>query len=371
MALRIRKRHSVAHSVRWVWTAGLLFTPCTPNVHAQDTVPLLVRVEDRTRLGPRNRVVARDPATSTDRDIYRSEGRIPYDVTLSEDGRYLAFIEVLSQGGAGTRRVTVLDRAGRIVTALGVSAVYAPRVVREYVWCCDTGTIAVVTGGLGDEAGSGESTTLPVGLSLVDVRTGDVSAVEQLRSPQQINWVPFDSSLYVKDSPQAGSRARGAVRFLVYRYHAPTRTLSVTTRRGVFFSPDGKYYFDRGTGEGSRSIAVYRTSDDENITSQVLPQGEYQLSGPGWQPGADHALVFAEESRRTERPRHERGRKFAREPTRGPQVHSDRWNVIVDAETGRVIDRFQGDIRVGWTTNVRALPVERRTGIDLMPSRRP
>lgn len=374
MDLQISERPNLADSVRRVWALGLLLPFCAPGsaAHAQDTIPFLVRVEDRARVGPRNRVVARDPVTGTDREVYRSEGHIPYEVTLSADGRYLAFIEVVSQTGAGSRRLTVIDRAGQIVSLLGTSAVYAPRVVREYVWCCGPDTLAIITGGLGDEGGSGESTTLPYGLSLVDVRTSLASPIEGLRFPLQVSWAPFDSSLYIKDSPQITPGARGPLTFPVYRYHVPTRTLSATSRRGVFFSPDGKYYFDTGIGEGSRRLTLYRAVDDEDITPQLaLPQQHLGPEG-GWVAGASHALVFMEKpAPQTVKPSQRDERRFVRERSRSPQVYADRWNVIVDAETGRVIDRFQGDIGVGWKTNVRALPVERRTGVELVPLRRP
>ena len=54
-----------------------------------------------------------------------------------------------------------------------------------------------------------------------------------------------------------------------------------------------------------------------------------------------------------------------------PQLYPDRWNVAVDAETGRVIERFQGDIGAGWKTNSRALPVEGHGGVELVQLRGP
>lgn len=373
----------VETSLRWGWSLGLLVALCAPEnttraqdtvpllVRVQDTIPLLVRVEDRTRVGPRNRVVARNPVNGVDRDVYRSDGHIPYEVTLSPEGRYLAFIEVVGKAEAGGQRVTVIDRAGQIVSLLGASSLYARRGVREYVWCCGPDTLAIITGGLADEGGGGESTTLPYGLSLVDVRTGLATPIEGVRFPLQINWAPFDSSLYIKDSPQNKSGERGSVAFPVYRYHVPTRTLSTTTRRGVFFSPDGKYYFDRGIGEGSRSLTLYRAVDDEDVTRQLALPRDQVGPGGGWVAGAPHALAFTEKpAPQTPKPT-QRERRFGGARSRTPQLNTDRWNVILDAETGQVIDRFQGDIGVGWKTNAPALPVERRTGVELIPLRRP
>jgi hypothetical protein len=53
----------------------------------------------------------------------------------------------------------------------------------------------------------------------------------------------------------------------------------------------------------------------------------------------------------------------------GRSVAPDRWNLAVDAETKRVTERFQGDIRA-WRTSGPVLPVEKRTGVELVAPRR-
>jgi hypothetical protein len=331
-------------------------------------VPVLVRVEDRTRVGPRNRVVLQHPQTRVDREVYRSEGHIPYDVSVSPDGRYLAFIEVVSQTGAGKQRLTVIEPSGEIASILGESSLYAARGIREYLWCCGPDTLAIITGGLADEGGMGESTTLPYGLSLIDVRTGVATPVEGLRFPVQIHWAAFDSSLYIKDSPHA---ARGAPRPLVwpvYRLHLPTRVLSRTTHHGVYVSPYGTYYFDTGVYEASRRFQLYRTADDQDVTARLTVARHHLGPEGGWMPGAHHVLVFVEKAAPgPPKPPGLQGRLV--DEGRRPRVDPDRWNLAVDAETGRIIERFQGDIAVGWKTNAPALPVERRSGVELFRPR--
>ncbi len=87
-------------------------------------------------------------------------------------------------------------------------------------------------------------------------------------------------------------------------------------------------------------------------------------------PGADHVLIFTEKPPpQAPKVRQPGDRRFVGTETRAPRVFPDRWNVTVDAETGRVINRFQGDIGAGWKTNARALPVERRAGVELLPPR--
>jgi hypothetical protein len=316
-----------------------------------------------------------------DREIYRSEhseGHIPYGVNVSPDGRYLAFIEVVSQSGAGKRRLTIVERSGRIVRSLGESSFYAARGIREHLWCCGPDKLAIITGGLSREAVLGESTTLPNGISLVDVRSGAAMPIQGLRFPLQVYWAAFDSSLYIKDSPNAAPGARGPTVWPVYRYHVPTRALSRTTHQGVFFSPDGKYYFDTGVSEGWGSFQLYRTANDQDVTTHLsLPRPHLGPEG-GWMPGADHVLVFIEKRAPRQPGPRERGdttRRYRGRPQlmdrNVPQLYTDRWNLAVDAETGRVIDRFQGDLGAGWKTNAPLLPIERRTGIELLPARRP
>ncbi len=369
----IRELRQTRIALRGVVSIGLLcaLRAPVPAAHGQDTIPVLVRVEDRTRVGPRDRVVVRDARTGLDHEIYRSEGHIPYQAAVSPDGRYVSFIEVVSQTGAGKRRLTVIERSGRIVRFLGESSIYAARGIREYVWCCGPDTLAIVTGGLSDEGGTGESTTLPHGLSLVDVRTGGAMPVEGLRFPLQIYWAAFDSSLYIKDSPDVAPGARGPVTWPVYRYHVPTRALSRTMHRGILFSPDGKYYFDAGVHETSgRSFQLYRTADDQDVTARLAMPRHHLGPEGGWMPGADHVLIFTEKPPpQAPKVRQPGDRRFVGTETRAPRVFPDRWNVTVDAETGRVINRFQGDIGAGWKTNARALPVERRAGVELLPPR--
>lgn len=374
MDLSISQLRQTGIPLTGVVSIGLLCAlhALVPAVHGQDTIPVLVRVEDRTRVGPRDRVVVRDARTGLDHEIYRSQGHIPDQVAVSPDGRYLAFIEVVSQTGAGKRRLTVIERSGRAVRFLGESSIYAARGIREYLWCCGPDKLAVITGGVGGEGAVGESTTLPHGLSLIDVRTGAATPIAGLRFPVQMHWAAFDSSLYIKDSPEAAPGTRGPVAWPVYRYHVPTGTLSRTAHRGVFFSPDGKHYFDAGVYEASRSFALYETANDQDVTARLAMPRHHLGPEGGWMPGADHVLIFTEKPPpQPAKVRQPGDRRFARAETRAPRVFPDRWNVAVDAETGRVNNRFQGDIGVGWKTNARALPVERHAGIELIPPRRP
>jgi len=143
--------------------------------------------------------------------------------------------------------------------------------------------------------------------------------------------------------------------------------------RGIFFSPDGKYYFDAGVYETSgRSFQLFRTADDQDVTARLAVARHHLSPEGGWTPGADHVLVFIEKPAPQPPKPPTPGERVVLVPgPPRPRVYPDRWNVTVDAETGRVISRFQGDVRAGWKTNAPSLPVERRGGVELIPGRRP
>ena len=362
------------HAARSGMLLGVALAISTEShaIRAQDTASILVRVEDRTRVGPRDRVVARDPRTGADREVYRSEGLIPFEATVSPDARYASFLEVVRPVGHPKRRLVVIELvSGQTVRVLGESATHAPRGIREYTWCCDADQLVVIVGPVGEPGFPGESTTLAAGVLVIDVRTGSEVRIEGVWRPQQVHWAAFDSSLYIKGAPQVAPGTRGPVAWPVYRYHVPSGRLSLTTHRGVFFSPDGKYYFDTGVYEASGRFQLYRTADDQEVTAQLAIAHHHLGPEGGWLPGAEHALVFIEKpAPRKAEPPH-RGDTARLMDRRAPQLYPDRWNLAVDAENGRVIERFQGDLKIGWRTNAPALPVERRAGVELLRPQRP
>lgn len=292
--------------------------------------------------------------------IYHSDGRIPGEVTLSPDARYASFVEVRQSEAGPRQRLVIIDIAGDVVRVVEQEG---NRGIREHTWCCGAGKVAILSGAIAEAA-----TFTPANVSVLDVRTGGRVPLEGIWRPQQIHWARFDSSLYIKGAPPPEAQGKpGYVAWPVYRYHLPSGRLSTTTRRGIFFSPDGRYYFGSVAGE----FGLYRTADDQDVTAALrLPREQVRRGPPGgWMPGADHALHFMEEPVRQE-PRPGEPPELARRTPDVPRAYPDRWNLAVDAETGRVIDRIQGDPG-GWKTNAPALPVERRTGVELVPPRHP
>ncbi len=331
---------------------GLLAAPLL-NAAAQDTIPLLVRAEDHP--GPRQSlgVVRRDARLAVEKEIYRSSGIISGDVSVSPDGRFISLVEVVQQSGRPQTQLVVLDTSGRIARTI------TNRVFSKHVWS-GPNRIAFIVG----RPGEGGDAFRPESVSIVDVVTGAEQRLEGISRPYQLHWASFDSSLYLNVFPPQGARGRDAAP-RVYRYDIQRGALSVTSHRGVFFSPDGLYYFDPSV-EGS-AFRLYRASDDQDVTARLQLPAERVRWGPefGWMPGAGHVLLFVD---RPAQPERQPGQP--RQPARlmdrnAPRVNPDRWNLAVDAETGAIIERFEGDLGAGWKTNAPVLPIERRGGTEL------
>lgn len=318
----------------------------------QERVPVIVRIEQDSLL------VRYDPTAQASHPVYTSDGYVR-SLSVSPDGKYLSFIET-TQGPNGRERSFVVMRpSGLLVRRMPLND------IQRYVWCCGEGNIAVVTGP-DYEGGIG---FLPQHARLIDVETGAERKLLSIRQPFQLHWAAFDSSLYIKSFyPQPDGPA-------VYRYDATTRELSATSRKGVFFSPDGQYYFDPSV-EGSQ-FRLYRATGDSEITEGLELPPQQVRWGPegGWMPGGGHFLVFLERKPPLPSKALQRGEERAnlvRVDPSAPKVNPDRWNLLVDAETGKIVRRFQGDIGAGWSTNAPALPVVTRGQVvELIAGTRP
>jgi hypothetical protein len=225
-------------------------------------------------------------------------------------------------------------------------------------WCCERAKLAVITR-------QPREGTVPDELLIVDAESGNVVTVKGVSVPWQLHWAAFDSSLYVKTWP--GPEANGSlnVKAVVYRRDVSGR-LHRTTRRGIFFSPDGQFYFDSPTPTGG--FQTYRSSDDREMQWALPKEVDARAPRGEWVPNSDHALVFTEREIFSPPMR----------PTDPPRVvqpgawreNVQLWNVMLDAETGVVMDRFQGGLRSGWSSNAKALVLLRNTGPELVPFRR-
>ena len=306
---------------------------------AQTAAPVVRR--DRVGRTGYDEVRSYDVPTRTPRAIYRSAGRIPDEVEVSPEGRYVSFIEaVTSSSGVSRTRLVVIDPRGTMIRTIEDTP------VGTYAWCCRSGIVAVIGG---EHQERGHIGFTPETLRLIDITTGDADLLAGIEGvPYQLNWSVADSGLYIKTLPTGGTTR-------VYRYDARTRSVALTSRKGVFFSPDGRYYYDWYTaGEG---FHLYRTVDDVEVTGELASQA---FRYTRWMPGAGHVLIVGEKRPTDAKP--------SPVTVVDPDVALDRWNLAVDAETKRVTERFQGDIRA-WRTSGPALPVERRGGVEFVAPR--
>jgi hypothetical protein len=282
-----------------------------------------------------------DVATRAPRAIYRSAGRIPEEVEVSPDGRYVSFIEaVTSSSGVSRRRLVVIDPRGTMIRAIEDTP------VGTYAWCCRSGMVAIIGGEPHEDGHIGFT---PETLRLIDVTTGVTQPLAGIEGPPyQLNWTAADSGLYIKTLPTGGT-------WRVYRYDARSGSVVLTSRKGVFFSPDGRYYYDWYTaGVG---FHLYRAVDDVEVTGELASQATRYTR---WMPGGGHVLVVGEKPPTDAKP--------SPVTVVDPDAALERWNLAVDAETKRVTERFQGDIRA-WRTSGPALPVERRGGVAFVAPR--
>ena len=306
---------------------------------AQTPAPVVRR--DRVGRTGLDEVRSYDIPTRTPRAIYRSAGRIPEEVEVSPEGRYVSLVEaVTSSSGVSRRRLVIIDPRGTMIRAIEDIP------VGTYAWCCRTGIVAVIGG---EPREDGHIGFMPETVRLIDITTGvaqPLAGIEGL--PYQLSWAAFDSALYIKTLPTGGT-------IRVYRYDPRTGTVALTSRKGVFFSPDGRYYYDWYTA--GADFHLYRAMDDVDVTGELASQA---FRYTRWMPGAGHVLIVGEK------------RPTDPKPTPvtvvEPDAALDRWNLAVDAETKRVTERFQGDIRA-WRTSAPALPVERRDGVELLGPR--
>jgi hypothetical protein len=182
-------------------------------------------------LRPGNVVERIDPLTGAPRGIYTSRKWSIMHLTVSPSGAYLALVEVEQGTVTGTQYSTlpateliVLDSAGTVVGSIAKG-------VQKYGWC-GTSCIAYILG----EASETDLGFIPrAGLHLYDLTTRVDRNVGDELYPIDLEWAPFDTSVYVKTSrPVAGSR--------IFKVHVGTGSVAPTTFRDLHFSLDGSYY---------------------------------------------------------------------------------------------------------------------------------
>ncbi len=279
----------------------------------QDTDYFAYRVEDR-------HAVLRISLQTGERDtIAISDHYIPtHTLRVSSTGELVGFLEKVGKDFFASTRLVITDPAGERIRVINQN-------VQRFEFCCGHDKVAIIEG----QTAEGGYGFIPEELVVVDV-AGNRTPIG-VPNPYELSWSAFDSSLYIKSISREGAQ--------VYRFHAPSGEVTLTSRHGIEFSSDGGYYIDAEVTAGTR---LFQTEDDVDVTAS-LPA---QLAGniPSWVHGSNHILSYTVPLV-TESASGEIKLRRADETSRlSMRVY------LVDAATGRIIESIDGHSSTGWVS---------------------
>jgi hypothetical protein len=229
--------------------------------------------------------------------LHRSDG-VMSDVQAAPRGNLVAVVEGVWEENVSPQRATYVDRRindkGEVVerfyfeesrlVVLNIDGTVVDSVagVRRYAWDPSGTRIAYITGNYSEDTGFQTTGTW----------TYDVSAKQAQRihsGGRDVQWAAWDGNIYIYDpSKQSGSKSK------VLRYDAQTRELAATSRQGIYFSPDGSYYY--AAQYGGADLRIFKTQDDRPVPidpSTAADGTRVAWSAAGWLDGATLILAPA------------------------------------------------------------------------------
>lgn len=224
--------------------------------------PILARIDEERR------VVVMDPASGTERVVYRSTADGAYGLSISPGASRLALIEMtrVPEGPQPnfSNRLVVLDRSGAVVATIEDD-------VRVFTWCGDD-CAAYITGRYSED-GVGFHAR---GAFVRSPLAGKSTEISGVPPPYQIVWAPFDSAIYMRST-----------RGIVFRAALSGGSAVATEHKGIAFSPSGTYYLHGEVGDSTR---LYETATNRRVplpvsrtlgqpAGWVFDQGDYLLFG--------------------------------------------------------------------------------------------
>jgi hypothetical protein len=219
-------------------------------------------------------VVRVDPVTKRERFIVVGGAWRIQDLKVAPGGDRLTFLQVEAPVYA-QRQYAAPPRASLVMTdTTGSASRVLARDVQRYTWCGSA--CIVVIQGIADETELGFA---PLGGLIINASTGDSVRLPGPPHPTAVSWVPADSSVYLQ---YVGDR--------IVRYHLPTGRASVTSKRGLRFSADGRYYLVDPPSTSDAPTRVYDAGTDAEARagSQVSRLGTPVM----WLPsGGSHLLI--------------------------------------------------------------------------------
>jgi len=218
----------------------------------------------------RNNIYIVDSLTGDKELIYSTDRGYVDNVSLSPNRKYIAALEPVMDT---VTRLIILNPSGEILHALYGN-------VKLYDWSPDGYKIAYITGGFLDE-GVGMK---PTGVYVFDLNDSTKTRItkdfphrkfERYKGGgHNLRWARHDGNLYIVEVPQAGGN---------YMYDPRTGKTTQVSHKGIYFSPDGKYYFSRPAEDFPR---MYVTATDEDISERI--KSRFGHLPTGWIPDKPH-----------------------------------------------------------------------------------
>ena len=176
-------------------------------------------------------------------NFYASDGQI-LEFKLSPSDTRIALIETVVPPAATDVRLLILSTSGEVLHSIDSA--------RKFAWSPSGDQVAFITGD-SYEGGLGFRST---GTSVLDVDTG--KAFEITAGGWDVRWASWgDQKMYIWDLGNEGPH--------VLEYRIDSGFLGKPSHRGIYFSPDGRYYFHPATeGEPFR---LFKTAYDAELTN--------------------------------------------------------------------------------------------------------
>lgn len=204
-------------------------------------------------------------------ELYKDTTRIFYNenIASSPNGRYFSAISS-SRGFIGQDEKAYIDHKLLILTVKG-KLKHIISDVQRYSWSPDGNQVACILGK--EYEGFGFSSW---GLKIVNTLDWTEKTFDA-NFDQDIYWAEFDSMIYTTDFAT------------VYKVDPRSGNKTPTSYKGIYFSPDGSYYFHpnyEGTG-----FSVYERKTNNDVTPKVWKDSAIYINFNSWLPEGSNLIA--------------------------------------------------------------------------------